>query len=398
MLKEYAIGCDPGTYGCLCVYAIHEGSLTFYDFHKVKPVVIVEELVKLKEQGTIVSAAIEKVHALGKVSAKSTFRFGENYGVAKMLFAIAGISVDKVAPKEWQKSYSIIISKDLTPYKRRKALKEEVCRNAVDLFPLHKMDFRTIRGALIDGRSDSACIMYHNLKKLKEFNMSKDKSKNTPVVFTSGSALATFIKDQGKDVIVVVFDAQSTTSAAPAATKASAKQTLAWDIKTAGTDMTKPSYEGPLVDINGDSLEDSNGDPDREKLIAAGKKIMQFRVTIGTENLVKRYRIALREYLDSKEQSKEVTKKAKKLESKELEKDLATPPFDVGGEDEKPKSKKKDKKAKKSKEGKKPKKEKKAKKDKKLKKPKKSKASVLDADVQINKKKSKKKGKKKSKK
>lgn len=103
-MKAY-IGIDPGKSGGIAVLK-EDGHLLLYTIPKIG------KLVDLKEIASILGGfnkefesffALENVHSLPGVSAKSNFSFGENKGEYRGMLVALGCSYMEVTPKGWQK-------------------------------------------------------------------------------------------------------------------------------------------------------------------------------------------------------------------------------------------------------------------------------------------------------
>lgn len=97
-------------------------------------------------------AAIEKVNAFYKSSAKSAFCFGENFGAWQAILAACGIPYHFVTPRTWQKCV-------FDSAKRLDNPKKQAVELAERLFP--GLEFRTKRGRILDGRADACLIAYY---------------------------------------------------------------------------------------------------------------------------------------------------------------------------------------------------------------------------------------------
>ena len=94
------IGIDPGSKGYMTVMgdAIRTFALKDMTEHE-----IAELLMRLKKHNKDgISAVMEEVHAIFGASAKSTFNFGEVFGLLKGLLIAADIPYTLVPPKTWQ--------------------------------------------------------------------------------------------------------------------------------------------------------------------------------------------------------------------------------------------------------------------------------------------------------
>ena len=116
----------------------------------------------INEEFNLRMVMIEDVHALYGASAKSTFSFGKNVGLMVGIIQAAGISLDQVQPKVWQKVAG------LTGKNNPQSIKKKIAELAHRLYP--HAEIYGPKGGLLDGKSDSLLIAYyasikHNLSK-----------------------------------------------------------------------------------------------------------------------------------------------------------------------------------------------------------------------------------------
>jgi hypothetical protein len=104
---------------------------------------------------TINAAAIEQVHSLYGMSAKSNFSFGYNVGAAHMLLTSflyqKEVELQLVQPKAWQKAVGITA--------KGKAIKQAVADLAHELYPTAEL--YGPMGGLRDGRADALMIAHY---------------------------------------------------------------------------------------------------------------------------------------------------------------------------------------------------------------------------------------------
>jgi len=150
MNKEVAIlGIDPGIKGAVCLLIPETGQVAFKDT-TYAPYLLGEWLREILNQYNVPICMIEDVHSIFGVSAKSNFNFGYNTGNITGIVQCQGISVDKVAPKVWQKYLGV--------KKKGKEIKKEVASICNKLYP--HVNIYGARGGLLDGRSDSLAISH----------------------------------------------------------------------------------------------------------------------------------------------------------------------------------------------------------------------------------------------
>lgn len=96
-MKTY-IGIDPGAKGFITVRQPN-GELEFFSIADHTPLELSDFLGRYKENSTCV---MEEVHALFNSSAKSTFAFGEIFGLLKGIIISNEIPFVLIPPKTWQ--------------------------------------------------------------------------------------------------------------------------------------------------------------------------------------------------------------------------------------------------------------------------------------------------------
>lgn len=150
MDKRVWIGIDPGAKGSICALLPSEGKAIFKD-PTDKPLEILEWLYQLKEQEGIRVIMVEDVHSIFGMSAKSNFSFGYNVGTVNTLAMATGETVDRVAPKKWQKEIGV--------KSKGKAIKQEVAQICDRLYP--NVCIRGPKGGLLDGKSDALMLAHY---------------------------------------------------------------------------------------------------------------------------------------------------------------------------------------------------------------------------------------------
>ena len=145
------VGIDVGTKGAIC--ALREDNQAIFLNTTEKPMNTLSWFKDLAEECQVMIVMIEAVHAIYKASAKSTFSFGYNTAVMEILPQAAGLSVDKVNPKKWQKAVGV---KTTT---KGKAIKAEVATICSRLYPT--VNIHGAKGGLLDGRSDALMIAHY---------------------------------------------------------------------------------------------------------------------------------------------------------------------------------------------------------------------------------------------
>jgi hypothetical protein len=152
------IGIDPGRQGQICLLDSSDDSSTFIslnpDIHNARDVLA--NITVALEEADDCAIALELVHSLGGMSAKSNFTFGGMFWRARTILDILGVSYELVTPKAWQQAVGVPAKKDRDP---DEDLKQIVCHMALNLYP--KADLYGPRGGLLDGRSDALMIAHY---------------------------------------------------------------------------------------------------------------------------------------------------------------------------------------------------------------------------------------------
>jgi hypothetical protein len=161
------LGCDPGANGAICTIIetqYDEDAISFYHTPggKQPPGYLCNEL--YNHHPDVTHAAIEDVHSLYGMSAKSNFNFGRNVGMAQEAIIAAlylqgnGIELQLVQPKVWQKAVGITA--------KGKAIKQAVADLAEKLYP--QANLYGPKGGLLDGRADALMIAHWLREKTRE--------------------------------------------------------------------------------------------------------------------------------------------------------------------------------------------------------------------------------------
>lgn len=99
-MKTY-ISCDPGSEGFICAWNPDNDVREYISIKDSTRRQLADFLNRYAESSV---AVMEEVHALHGSSAKSTFRFGEIFGLLQGLFIALRIPYHLVQPKDWQAS------------------------------------------------------------------------------------------------------------------------------------------------------------------------------------------------------------------------------------------------------------------------------------------------------
>ena len=143
-------GIDPGARGSICLLVPETKQIVFYSTI-AKPIDVMYLLKQAQLECNVVVAMIEDVHAIQGTSAKSNFSFGFNTGLVTGMIQGAGLSLDKVTPKKWQKFIGVRT--------KGKLIKKEVADICERLYP--QAEIKGPRGGLMDGRSDALMIAHY---------------------------------------------------------------------------------------------------------------------------------------------------------------------------------------------------------------------------------------------
>lgn len=156
------IGCDPGTTGAICSLTPSTKSITFFNTPDVKALHrSIHVLINALPTGMIVTrVAIEDVHSMGGMNAKSNFQFGRNLGHLEVLIHFTFSRVEYIQPKAWQKACGIKFEypKKATAAQKSKIRKETTAKRCIELYP--KAEIYGPRGGLMDGRADALMIAH----------------------------------------------------------------------------------------------------------------------------------------------------------------------------------------------------------------------------------------------
>lgn len=156
---QLVIGVDPGTNGAICILDVTtDGNPRFIPAPSASFGVreCAESLAKLIGDDTVCAVAIEDVHSIHGMSAKSNFNFGRNVGMAHAVVDLVYEgSPYLIQPKAWQAAVGAPTSKQVGGPKE---LKKAVAQLGKHLYPTASL--YGPRGGLIDGRSDSLMIAH----------------------------------------------------------------------------------------------------------------------------------------------------------------------------------------------------------------------------------------------
>jgi hypothetical protein len=151
------IGIDPGTKGALCFLDPSVPNPLFISLdpngHNAQAIFLTLQI-ELK-RGPIL-AAIEDIHSLPGMSAKSNFTFGGMYWRIRTILDCLDLRYELVQPKVWQKAVGAPTRKFLNG---EMDLKVAVADLAEGYYPTAQL--YGPRGGLMDGRSDALMIAHY---------------------------------------------------------------------------------------------------------------------------------------------------------------------------------------------------------------------------------------------
>jgi hypothetical protein len=168
MVKSKVIlSVDPGVTGYFCLLKPDTKDIAFFS-NAEDELAFLHWFNRIKETYDLRAIAVEEVHAVAGSSAGASFKFGQNYGKVLTLAHTLGVSVYSVQPKLWQKTLGLHVKKTLKGARRKTAIKKEVARLILNIYPEAKGLVYGKRGGLHDGKTDSLAIAHwlwhtHNL-------------------------------------------------------------------------------------------------------------------------------------------------------------------------------------------------------------------------------------------
>lgn len=157
------LGVDPGAKGAICLLdaSTQEASFSPTPVRDGKPraASVFSNLMAVTYIDST-PCAVEDVHSLYGMSAKSNFAMGYNLGAIHAILQACGIDYDLVKPKEWQKVCGVTRQGE-------EDMKQATARRALELYPDAKI--YGPRGGLLDGRADALMIAHYRFIKYMEF-------------------------------------------------------------------------------------------------------------------------------------------------------------------------------------------------------------------------------------
>jgi len=155
------IGVDPGAQGYLCLLDTTFNNITYmlnpseshddvYQFQLT--------LRQIVSEHHIMGIAIEDVHSIHRMSAKSNFTFGRNVERVNAILqcTFRDVDIEKVTPKVWQKAVGAPSRKFLND---RMKLKQAIADIAEAIYP--HADLYGPKGGLKDGKADALMIAHY---------------------------------------------------------------------------------------------------------------------------------------------------------------------------------------------------------------------------------------------
>jgi hypothetical protein len=156
------LGADPGNQGALCLLDTELKQTEFFcspqSKHLQASLVAIYNWLAISCRPNY--AAIEDVHSMGGMSAKSNFQFGRNLGLLEAVMKLS-CDIEYVQPKVWQKAGGIIFKypAGATPIQKKKIRKVATAKRCLDLYPT--ADIYGPQGGLKDGRADALMIAHY---------------------------------------------------------------------------------------------------------------------------------------------------------------------------------------------------------------------------------------------
>jgi len=154
------VGVDPGAQGSLCLLD-DIGYIQFFEPPKMfeSPIDLIHEIQRAISGRILIHSAIEDVHSMAQMAAKSNFGFGRNVQLMHTVLQLVPLKYELVTPKTWQKALNIPAKKVFTSL--GKSWKQGVANVALQTYPNAKL--YGPQGGLKDGRAD-ALMLAHYLK------------------------------------------------------------------------------------------------------------------------------------------------------------------------------------------------------------------------------------------
>jgi len=154
------VGVDPGAQGSLCLLD-DIGYIQFFEPPKMfkSPGSLIKEIQDAISGRIVIHSAIEDVHSMAQMAAKSNFGFGRNVQLMHTVMQLVPLKYELVTPKTWQKALNIPAKKVFDSLGM--SWKQGVASVALKIYPNAKL--YGPQGGLKDGRAD-ALMVAHYLK------------------------------------------------------------------------------------------------------------------------------------------------------------------------------------------------------------------------------------------
>lgn len=151
------IGIDPGTKGALCLLDLSDPKPLFIDLNPEKRAAItILDTLRNAPYAVGAKVALEDIHSLPGMSAKSNFAFGGMYWRIKTILDCVPLTYELVQPKVWQKAVGAPTRKFLND---EIDLKVAIADLAQGYYP--EANLHGPKGGLLDGRSDALMIAHY---------------------------------------------------------------------------------------------------------------------------------------------------------------------------------------------------------------------------------------------
>lgn len=152
------IGIDPGSAGAICSLDDSSNHPLFIDLDpkKMSASLVLVRLNSMLHDVDHVEVALEDVHSLPGMSAKSNFAFGGAFWRIRTILDCAGLTFELVQPKVWQKAVGAPTRKFLNGEMDLKIAVADLAQGYYPTAELHGP-----RGGLLDGRSDALMIAHY---------------------------------------------------------------------------------------------------------------------------------------------------------------------------------------------------------------------------------------------
>lgn len=121
----------------------------------LQPLQLRKRLLSMHKLTPIHMAAIEDVHSMFGMTARSNFQFGFNVGLLHGIIRTTEIGLELIQPKVWQKATGVVIP----PKSKSAEIKKLVAQVAMRLYP--QAELYGPQGGLLDGRADALMIAHY---------------------------------------------------------------------------------------------------------------------------------------------------------------------------------------------------------------------------------------------